>query len=93
MNKYKPVTDIKITRYESGDFWVDIIDKPDVYEAWLSHKKMGVSDMMFGECKHQPVTEDPTYESFVDDALYLADEYKLYYMIQYDEEGAYENYE
>lgn len=42
-------TDIEITRYEHGEFWVDIVHEPDgYYSAWLTHKDYGVSSMMFG---------------------------------------------
>lgn len=42
-------TNIKVTRYQHGDFWIDIIDYPDgLHEAFLSHKEFGVSRMMFG---------------------------------------------
>ncbi len=44
-------TDIKITRYVDGDFWVDVVEATDFdgVEVWLTHKKYGISTMMFGE--------------------------------------------
>ena len=42
------LTDTKITRYEDGNFWVDIVEKSDEYEAWISHKEYGISTLAFG---------------------------------------------
>lgn len=43
-------TNIQITRYRHGEFFVDIIvDKAEHHrEAWLTHKDYGVSVLMFG---------------------------------------------
>ena len=41
-------TSIIITRFEDGNFWIDIIDMGTYFEAWLSHKQYGISSMMFG---------------------------------------------
>ncbi len=47
-------TDIKITRFEDADFWVDVIDAGDNWEAWITHKAYGISSLMFGYPKKQP---------------------------------------
>lgn len=44
-------TDIRITRYVYGDYNIDIIENPEHYEAWLSHKHYGISELMFGLTK------------------------------------------
>lgn len=46
-------TNIQIVRFEDGPFWVDVIDSGDMWEAWLTHNRYGVSDYMFGWPKVQ----------------------------------------
>lgn len=58
MNK----TNIKITRYEYKNFWIDIVDKEDTYEAWIQHKLYGIADEMFGVLKEQTKTEEEMIE-------------------------------
>ena len=43
-------TNIQITRYRHGDFFVDIVANKEQHmnEAWLFHKDYGVADYMFG---------------------------------------------
>ena len=41
-------TDVKITRFEVGEFNIDIVESADAYEAWLSHKDYGISSLIFG---------------------------------------------
>lgn len=62
MNK----TNVKITRYESNDLWVDVIETEDNFEAWTTLKDYGVSNLLFGMPKYQPVNEDVDYDSFVE---------------------------
>ena len=50
MSKLKR-TNTKIIRFEYDDFWVDVVEHEDYYEAWLTKKGYGISDMMFGELK------------------------------------------
>ena len=49
-------TNTTITRFEEGDFWIDIIDCGDTWEAWLTRKDYGVSDLMFG-CSKFPIDD------------------------------------
>ena len=42
-------------------FIVDIVSKPDMYEAWLYHEKYGVKSMMFGMDKEN-ISHDPFLE-------------------------------
>jgi len=49
--KYLTKSTEKVSRYEVDDFYVDIIDKDDSYEAWLVGKRYGISSMMFGTAK------------------------------------------
>ena len=39
---------VKITRYTSGQFCVDIVEGRKMWEAWLTHNCFGVSELMFG---------------------------------------------
>lgn len=41
-------TNIKITRYDHGQHFVDIIQDGGICEAWIVKKDCGVSRMMFG---------------------------------------------
>lgn len=54
-------TDVKLTRYEAGDYWIDIVELPNEFESWITHKNYGVSDLMFGCPKQQQ-----TLDSFID---------------------------
>lgn len=53
-------TDAHITRFKCGDYFVDIIDDGVNREAWLTHKDMGVSNMMFGARKRTNHLEKDT---------------------------------
>lgn len=44
-------TDIKITRFKDGDWFIDIVETDELYESWLQHKDYGVSSLMFGLMK------------------------------------------
>ena len=44
-------TNIKIVRYEYGSFWIDVVELDEYYEGWLTHKRYGISEMMFGVLK------------------------------------------
>lgn len=50
--KMKKSTD-KITRYIVGEYYVDFVEKDDMWEAWLQHKSYGISELMFGLPKEQ----------------------------------------
>ena len=52
------ITNTKITRYERGYFYIDIIETGDEYEAWLTQKEYGFSLLMFGCPKEQQCYED-----------------------------------
>ena len=53
-------TNAKITRYEAGAYYIDIVEGASTYEAWLKHRYEGVSQLMFGVSK-----ESTTYDDFV----------------------------
>jgi len=40
-------TDAKITQYEDGQFLIYIIELPTMFEAWIGHKALGVSELVF----------------------------------------------
>lgn len=51
---------VKITRYNSGKFYVDIVEAADSFEAWLGHRDIGCANLMFGVSARLE-----TYDSFV----------------------------
>ena len=59
-----------ITRYKICEWFVDIIEDPDTYEAWLTHKGNGISTLMFGAPKKYPGkiegTDTQEFEDFCD---------------------------
>lgn len=70
-------TDIKIIRFEHGNFWVDIVELEDWYEAWLQHKDYGISDMMFGLGKENDL------DYFLEIVEVNLDEYEEGYIEEY----------
>lgn len=59
------VTDTRITRYEDGDFYVDIVESRIDFEAWLCRKDYGVAEMLIACPKEQPNGIDVDYFAFV----------------------------
>jgi len=51
-------TNIKITRFEIGEFYVDIVETKGEIEAWLCGKKYGTSNFMFGMQKSSTYFHD-----------------------------------
>ena len=47
------LTTTSVTRYEDGDYLIDIVEDNELFEAWLSHKDYGISTLMFGVPKRQ----------------------------------------
>lgn len=47
-----------ITRYASGEWYIDIVESRDTYEAWLQHRRFGVSELMFGMPKEQQTRDE-----------------------------------
>ena len=71
-------TDTKITRYEHGNFYVDIVETENGIEAWLTYMNYGVSDMMFGLIWEQ---KDHTYTE--EELLAIVDANLIDYEIMY----------
>ena len=71
-------TDTKITRYEHGNFYVDIVETENGIEAWLTYMIYGVSDMMFGLIREQ---KDHTYTE--EELLAIVDANLIDYEIMY----------
>lgn len=72
-------TNIKIRRYEHGDFYIDIVDQGDIFEAWLQHKDYGIAEMMFGICKCVDEYDKLSYEDFLDLVSDALEEYEETY--------------
>ena len=58
-------TTVKTTTYTAGAFCIDIVEKPDEFEAFLYHKGYGIKDLMFGSPKQQHDGEQ-TFEMFLE---------------------------
>lgn len=74
-------TGAKITRYESGDYYVDVVELDNVYEAHITRKGYGVTDFMFGAPKEQQ-----SLKKFVEIVEANLDEYKSLYDERHAEE-------
>lgn len=59
-------TDTKITRYRRGHFFIDIVEMPNEFEAWLTHDCYGVSTLMFGTYKTKLGTDTETEKEFLE---------------------------
>lgn len=85
-------TDIKITRFDDGEFWVDIIDMGDYWDSQITMKNYGVTSSMFGWLKHQPVdNSDWDFDDFLELVIANKDDYESIYEKQYVEEVTYES--
>lgn len=78
-------TDIQITRFEDGHYWVDIVDSDECYDSWLTHKNMGIAQHMFGVPKMQSDGRKTSYDEFCDLVENNLQEEKLYYINEYSE--------
>ena len=54
----KKMDNVSITRFETECFYIDIIDNGDKFEAWLTYKTDGVSNLMFGMYKDNEIDFD-----------------------------------
>ena len=59
-------TDAKITQYEDGQFLIYIIELPTMFEAWIGHKALGVSEYVLGVPKVTHGLPYMTTELFLD---------------------------
>lgn len=69
-------TNQKITRYEHGDYYIDIVENEDSFEAWITGKKYGTSELMYGSLKKQPRciygdTTRPIFLEMVENSLHF----------------------
>lgn len=81
MKKAEKVT---LERYDAGDgFFVDVVSKDGVREAWLSHDSVGISALMFGI----PVRQEGRPAMFYNEFLRIVEanlaKYKDDYMHEY----------
>ena len=51
-------TTIKMTRYEHGEYYIDIIETAENYEAWIVGKNIGLESLMFGMPKEQQTCKE-----------------------------------
>lgn len=59
-------TNIKITRLEHNEYYIDIVEMEDEFEAWICEKGDGVSLFALGLPKYQPSFQESgeTFASF-----------------------------
>lgn len=80
-------TSAKITRFESGKWYVDIIETRTMFEAWLSRKDCGVSDLMFCSAKKQMDSDGNEWEEDSDFFCEMVEvnlpEYKAIYELEH----------
>ena len=57
---------ITVERYEVGDWYVDVVSRNKLREAWLSHKDYGVSKLMFGIPVREAGRPAMFYNQFLD---------------------------
>ena len=74
-------TDDKVTLYEHGNYRVCVIEKDEMFDAWLAHKEYGAASLMFGWLKVQPVEPDKVYNlnEFLDMVANSLEEYEAFY--------------
>lgn len=81
----KEITSIKTRTFISGNYRVDIIEKKDLFEAWLFHKDSGIKKMMFGSPKKSCVYGEPvtfTFDMFMQIVENNLPEYKEDYTFE-----------
>ena len=87
--KLKRTKGEKITRYETGNYYVDIIEKEDIFESWLTGKGYGISEMMFGSAKEQHHIDGTRYtvdkKAFCDLVEANLPDYILAYSTEYED--------
>ena len=76
----------KITRFKDGKFFIDIVEKANEFEAWVSLDDYGISIFMFGVPKHQPGYMPETIETFRKMVQHHIDVYGHNYYKQITEE-------
>lgn len=72
-------TNIQITRFKDGHYWVDIIDTGENYEAWLARKDMGTAQHMFSVPKIKGDGRTVSYDEFCEMVKINLPEHKKYY--------------
>ena len=83
----KELKSYKTTTFESGKWIVDIVEKRDSFDAWLSIKNYGDKSYMFGSAKkqrHFDGTEwTQTFELFCATVEANLPEYKEIFMLEH----------
>ena len=78
-------THVQIVRFLKNDFFVDISDLGDSFEAWIHKKDLGIAELMFSMPKKQSYGEI-TFEHFCELVDANFDEYAGDYMNRYCED-------
>lgn len=68
--------EIVTTTYDVGEGWmIDIVDNPDIFDAWIYRVGEGVKSFMFGWPKVQPTGLVTDYNGFLDMVMNQWEEY------------------
>lgn len=73
-------TNQKITRFEDGDFYIDIVESESDFEAWITEKEYGLSALMFGVPRKQADADDVSFTSFCELIESNLDDHKANYI-------------
>lgn len=73
-------TNQKITRFEDGDFYIDIVESESDFEAWITKKEYGLSALMFGVPRKQDGADDVSFASFCELIESNLDDHKANYI-------------
>lgn len=84
MSKYKEIKQTTRTFQHDGNYYIDIVEGPEMYEAWLYHKDYGVKMLMFGQTKAGRRSFDPL-QDFIDMTLAYPQEYIETYIDRYED--------
>ena len=80
-------TSAQITRFESGNWYIEITETKAQFEAWIMPKKGGTADFMFGSPKKQHNTDGTEYTQSFDDFCEIVEanlpEYKELYKLEH----------
>ena len=79
------ISDIKVTRFIYGNFYVDVCDHGTGFDAWISNLNYGVAMMMFGMSAQQS-DGIMTFERFCEIVEANLEEYIGFYEEEYCEE-------
>ena len=73
-----------IRRFESDEYYIDIIETENEFEYWLHLKNYGMATFKYGMPKKQPNGDILTFDIFYNSILYDLEEDKSFYLEDMD---------